>query len=401
MDQLELSVIQWSSQFPITQLSTQLLDPLHVPCTVSVMMGSEAWPELTRVALHRRGPDVSQVGTTWLGDLVAMDAVRPFTDEEVDSMGGKAAFLPSLWATTRLPMQNGNTTWAMPWQADARVIFFWRDILNGSGIDEESAFETPQSIAENMERLRTSEVAAPWSIWASSRATALQNAASWIWEAGGEFLSHDGRHVLFDQPEALKGLASFLRLAHRYAPPGHTLALQDHSVTERFARRQAAIAMGPCRWLMAIRSQATVSDVGARLGIATPPGPAFVGGSNLIVWQHTRRLQEAIDLVRLLTSREAQIDLRLLRSVPTRREVLAEPPYTNITHFRVIAQALESGRPFPVYAKWGPVENALADLLVYLWNNIPTSQDRDLESVIKPHLDSLAQRLTITLVSKT
>jgi ABC-type glycerol-3-phosphate transport system substrate-binding protein len=126
-----------------------------------------------------------------------------------------------------------------------------------------------------------------------------------------------------------------------------------------------------------------------------------VGGSNLIVWKHTRRVQEAIDLVRLLTSREAQIDLRLLRSVPTRKEALAEPPYTNIAQFRVIAQALESGRPFPVYAKWGPVENALADLLVYLWEHIPASQDRALESAIKPYLDSLAQRLTVTLVSKT
>ena len=139
----------------------------------------------------------------------------------------------------------------------------------------------------------------------------------------------------------------------------------------------------------------------AKLGIAPPPGPAFVGGSNLIVWQHTRRLQGAIDLVRLLTSREAQMDLRLLRSVPTRREVLTEPPYTSIAHFRVIAQALEGGRPFPVSPKWGTVENALANLLVYLWEHIPANQDRDLESAIKPYLDSLAQRLTITLVSKT
>ena len=46
MEQLELSVIQWSSQFPITQLSAQLLEPLHLPCTMRVMLGSEAsgWP---------------------------------------------------------------------------------------------------------------------------------------------------------------------------------------------------------------------------------------------------------------------------------------------------------------------------------------------------------------------
>ena len=52
-------------------------------------------------------------------------------------------------------------------------------------------------------------------------------------------------------------------------------------------------------------------------------------------------------------------------------------------------------------AKWGIVENALSELLMYLLESIPTSRDRDIEAAIRPHLDSLAQRLTVTLVSKT
>jgi multiple sugar transport system substrate-binding protein len=399
MDPLKLSLIQWSPQFPITQLSAQFLEPLHLPCVLSVMTGNEAWSELARIALRRDGPDVSQVGTTWLGDLAGMDAVRPFTDEEVHSMGGQAAFLPSLWETTRLPLGNGTGTWAIPWQADVRVIFYWRDFLEDSDIDETTAFETPQHIDEAMDKLSASGVAAPWSIWASSRSAALQNAASWIWAEGGELMSQDAQHVLFDQPEARKGLAAYLKLARRYTPPG--LGLQDHDVTQRFASRQAAIAMGPCRWLIAIRSQATVDDLDTRLGIASPPGPAFVGGSNLVIWQHTSRVQEAMHLVRLLTGKEAQVALRLIRSVPARLEVLRAPPYTTIAHYRVIAEALRSGRAFPVTPKWGTIENALSELIMYLWQHIPTYQDRDMESAIKPYLDSLAERLTVTLVSKT
>ena len=40
---------------------------------------ASAWDELMRIALYGQGPDVSEIGSTWLGTLVEMDALRPLT----------------------------------------------------------------------------------------------------------------------------------------------------------------------------------------------------------------------------------------------------------------------------------------------------------------------------------
>ena len=56
-----------------------------------------AWSDLVKVALYRDGPDVSEIGSTWLGDLVAMNALRPFAEQELAALGKPSDFLPSAW----------------------------------------------------------------------------------------------------------------------------------------------------------------------------------------------------------------------------------------------------------------------------------------------------------------
>jgi multiple sugar transport system substrate-binding protein len=61
-----------------------------------------ALSELMNIALQSQGPDVSQIGTTWLGSLTGMIALRLFRESEVELFGGKQAFLTSAWEGTTL-----------------------------------------------------------------------------------------------------------------------------------------------------------------------------------------------------------------------------------------------------------------------------------------------------------
>lgn len=144
------------------------------------------------------------------------------------------------------------------------------------------------------------------------------------------------------------------------------------------------------------------SERGARCaceaGIAAPPGPAFVGGSALVVWQHTRRLQEAMDLVRFLTGKQARSDcVYRMRHLTVRQDVLTEPPYTTDAHYQVMAEALRTGRTYPMIPKWGAVEKKLGEALVWLWNSLLADPDQDVEALVEPYLDGLARRLMVTL----
>jgi ABC-type glycerol-3-phosphate transport system substrate-binding protein len=251
-----------------------------------------------------------------------------------------------------------------------------------------------------MERLRASDVETPWGVWTDISYVTLHNASTWIWQAGGDFLSADGRRILLNRPEALNGLLAYLGL-HRYVSPDFKYVLGGgaHGY-ELFTSRRVAVAMGPNGWFGGIE-QSHGAEVLDRLGVAAPPGPAFIGGSNLVVWQHTHHTRDAYALVRFLASKQGQLEhCRLTGFLPTRLDVFSEPPYSTKPQYQVMAEALRTGRSYPTIRKWGAVEERLAAALVWLWNDILADPDQDLEALVKPYIEGIARRLAITLKTR-
>src|SRR3972149_5945361 len=71
----------------------------------------KGWAEIAKFGVFGHGPDVSSIGTSWIGSLAPMQALRPFTPQEVRALGGAEAFFESSWQTGLLP--NDPTPWAI------------------------------------------------------------------------------------------------------------------------------------------------------------------------------------------------------------------------------------------------------------------------------------------------
>src|ERR1051325_5370592 len=122
---------------------------------------ANALSEVVKYALYGHGPDVSAVGSTWLSNLISMNALRPFTEPELDRLGGPSVFIPALWRCGQAA--DASQVWAIPWLADTRLIYYRRDWLREAGLDEAAAFESPADLAQTLERLQT-QVTLPWVI---------------------------------------------------------------------------------------------------------------------------------------------------------------------------------------------------------------------------------------------
>lgn len=388
MSQLEISIMGDKGSLSATLERFQ--DPFHI----RQIDWDAAWEELTRASAHGRTPDVSQLPATWVDDFVDLGALRSFTQKDIESIGGPSAFLETAWKTVHMPW--GKMVWAIPWIADVRVIYYWRDSLRRAGIDEQTAFQTPELVEETLARLQAGGVETPWIVWTNVPFMTLQNAASWVWNAGGDLVSADGKQVLFGQSEALDGFRAYFDL-HRYMPRDFH-HLNNIQIIDRLLDQQAAVTMGPIGWLAIMRDRYAPDLVAEKVGVATPPGPAYVGGSNLVVWRYTRRARDAIALVRFLTSRQAQVDYcQRTGHLPVRLDALTEPPYTSDPHYQIMAEALRAGRTYPVFPKWGEIEEKLSDACLWFWDSIAADRDQDISALIKPHLESLARRLMVTL----
>jgi len=392
-EQLELSVCQNPSPEPALDL-LPLIERVGVKCRLRLMRWESAWNELVRVALDRVGPNVSQIGTTWVGNLAAMDVLRPFTLKEIEALGGSSAFLSSSWETALFVDQP--QFWAIPWLATSRVIYYWRDLLEQVGINEATAFQSLDHVTETFSRLYASGVAYPWVTQVNNSFFMLHNLTSWVWGAGGDFVTADGRRTLFNAPEARAGLQAYLSL-YPYLTP-NARELTDPQVIKLFLDRRAAVTLSGS-WLPAdLRRQGAPPELMARLGAALPPGPAFVGGSNLVVWQSTPYPELALKLIQALLSPPVQAEYgQSVGQLPVRLEVLAQPPFSTDPHFQVIVQALKTGRPLPRTPRWGVVEERLVATLTHIVDDLYAQPEEKLEAIISKHLDPLARRLDLIL----
>ena len=126
-------------------------DGIHV--RLEIIPWETAWARLVEIALYHTGPDVSQVGSTWVGDLVRMGALRSFTDKDVEKLQGPNTFFDSVWVRGFSDEPDEHAVYSIPWTGDARVVYYRRDLLYRAGIDERTAFRDAAQFQRTIARL--------------------------------------------------------------------------------------------------------------------------------------------------------------------------------------------------------------------------------------------------------
>jgi multiple sugar transport system substrate-binding protein len=371
----------------------------NVPINITELSWTTAWSDLVRIALYKDGAEISEAGSTWVGSFVGMDALRPYSLPEISKVGGAAAFLPSAWQNGSLV--GDDAVWAIPWLSDTRVIFYWRDMLEQAGIDENTAFQSFDQTEDTLARLQARGVATPWAVTTRRTPNTVYNISSWIWGADGDYLSADGRQMLIAEPEARAGMLRYFGL-YRFMPQRQE-AMDGIATFELFQHQNvAAIVSGP--WFLKWLRQRGVSPFTlSRIGVSLLPGPSFVGGTNLVIWKHVAidHEQLAVELVRYLVTSPALLDFyRHAGLLPARRDLLAQPPFGTDPHYQKIVEALEAGRPHSRITMWGLVEDRLVTALAHIWNEVRADPAQDIAALIEQQMVPLAQRLDATLAGQ-
>lgn len=391
MQELDLTVMD---NGPYTPAAWQLVleqfeQENRIRVNMRVLSWRAGWGELVKIALFGQGADVSEIGTSWVSNLIGMKALRPFTIAEIDSVGGAAAFLPAAWSTCVIDGQ----VYTLPYLADTRVVCYRRDWLARVGLDPARAFGSFPDFEETLQRLhRECSLATPWVI-AVSGANVLHDAAPWVWGAGGDFVSADGRRVLFADPPALAGWQAFFRL-RRYLAWMASVDMRPR--VDMLLGGQAAVSIFGAWVIMNYRRQ--YPEQIARWGSAPVPGVSFVGGVNLGLWQHSRRTEAALALVRFLMARPlATPYLTENVMLPTRLAALAVLAESADPWDQVFGAALKAGRAYPALMSWGLIEDQLIKTLTHIWAEALKDPHLEIENFLHGYLELLARRLNARL----
>jgi ABC-type glycerol-3-phosphate transport system substrate-binding protein len=396
---LELSIMNHGALFveEVRALLAQFKQNTRTEVSLRVLEWRDAWAELVRVALYNDGPDVSEIGSTWLSEFVNMTALRPFASTEIARFGGAQQFLPAAWRSATPTVANNvpQPPWAVPWLADMRLIHYRQDLFEQAGIEARTAFQSPQTLLETCARLQAARVAHPVVLPSRRSRMTLHNLAGWVWGNGGNFISSNGKKVLFLTEQAKAAVQAYFDLAH-YMPP--ELRDRDENQSDAsFLNGDAAWTIsGP--WLH--RSPDLSREVAEQARQALLPGVSYIGGSQLVIWKHSPYTEPALRLIRHLNSAEAQARLVQTSGLfPTRLEVLAREPFQSDPFYQMAAEGLKTGRTFPAGSLWGLVENKLAEAFTAIWSDIFLNTGADTHAIVDKHLADAAQRLNATLAA--
>ena len=396
MQQLRLSVFNHIAEKQ-TILLRSLLDAFerqhNIHVDFEVIDWGIGWARLVETAIYGRGPDLSEVGSTWVADLVRMNALQSFSPIDMKMIGGEKDFVPANWkAGVTLNTSDGSPiVWGVPWSTDVRLIFYRRDFLEQAKIDPTRAFSHVQDLALTLETLKAYGFQLPVSLATLRSPMTIHQMASWIWDCGGDFMMPDGKRVAFDTPSALQGMRYYFGLG-QYIPPRHH-KISELQVDRLFTSDDAALLFSGS-WLVGTPD---LNAMQANLGLAPMPGGTFAGGSHLVVWKHSVKKEAALLLTDFLVKHSAKHGIFPTFGLPAYLPSWAATPFMEEPYFSAFYSALQNGHSFPTSELWGLVEKRLADIVPSIWEKVLASDKPDIDKILAETIVPLARLLNLSL----
>jgi multiple sugar transport system substrate-binding protein len=278
-------------------------------------------------------------------------------------------------------------------------------VLAKAGVDEQTAFISPEAMLETLAKLKGAGVESPILLPSGKPlGSRIHLAASWIWGAGGDYISEDRRQTLFTQKEALDGLEAFFSL-YRYLASGD-YGLTQEECYDRFASGKSAVIVAGTTMLKNLR-QIRVPQVLENLGVVQVPGIPWVAGANIVIWKEAQLnpLSErgSIALAKFLTGTEAQVKYAEDQAaVPCRIEAFDATNFDLPVIKTAVRQSLLAGHSYRPIFLWIRIMNELRPALdnitqEFLDNTEAFPDVFSLRKLCVSHLEPLARRLGVLL----
>jgi ABC-type glycerol-3-phosphate transport system substrate-binding protein len=382
----------------IERLMTNFKRETGIDVHLKRMEWNNAWGQLISIATQGVGADISHVGSTWVSSLMTMNAISPMPRNLIAKVGSDQAFVHSAWSN--VTAEEDRNTYGIPLSTYVYIVAYRKDLLAEAGLNDNTAFATPQAFEQSIQKfeaMRAVDNAWLMPIVYSPFSDFVHMSASWIWSSGGHLMDNRGKQVVFNSPAALGGLKSFLTLLRRMPKTDYFGA--DQCMEAVVNGKAAAVITDVRAFVAAIQNQPQDTE---NIGAASLMSIPWSGGSSVVIWRHTQGYPDKFEACSKLTEFLArkQIMLELAsdsRILPSRTDALDELFKTDHALRPVMLQLISTGRSYRPIALWHRIEYQIGMELGGIVKELMQNPDADLDSTVTNAMNSLANRLNLTL----
>lgn len=337
------------------EVSTAFTEQTGAELNIEFVPWASAHDKFTNAIAGGQGPDVAEVGSTWVAEFADAGALAEIGGN-LDDAGLTEEFVPSLMDAATWD----DGVYGAPWYAGVRSLVYRTDMFEAAGLEAPTTWDEIVSVGTALKAANPDLI--PFPVPASVHTT-----TPFVWGAGGEVATEDGGTWTsgLDSAESVEGLTflSSLVTEHNLSTPAAS-TWNEADTRDAFARGEAAMIVSGS-WTPGSILEAA-PDLEGKLGVVPIPGPdggmspSFVGGSHLSVFETSENPDLAWTFVELMTTGEFAAKWgeqsgffpatnELLTSIEEADDPLVAP---------FALQMRDAGATLPVTPAWGQVEGA-------------------------------------------
>lgn len=341
----------------IEELKTAFTEATGATLDVQVQPWDGAHDKFVTAMAGGTGPDVAEVGTTWVPEFADAGGLDPLT-EDIEAAGLGEGLVQGLVEAGTLDGE----MYGMPWYAGVRSILANREMLEAAGVNEQ-----PQNWDELLTMITALKEHDPEWIPFPVAGGSLFSAMPFIWGAGGEIATEEGGTwtAAINSPESVEGLTWYTDLALEHG--ASTAAANTWVETDSLAAfLQGTVPMFITGSWVPATVKADNPEMADKLVAFTipakdsPVAPSFLGGSLMCRFTETQEPELAFELIKLVTTGEfATRWAEETNYFPGTTEAMDEVVAGGDELTAVFAtQMTEGGKSVPVTPAWGKIEGA-------------------------------------------
>lgn len=297
----------------------------------------------------RQTPDVSLIGTTWMGEFAksgALDQTPPAIDGE--------QFFPGSWDTTKV---NG-TSYGVPWYVETRLLYYRKDLAQRAGVQPPTSWSALTEFAQGLKQ----SGGAKWGIYLQPGGQgSWQTFLPFAWQAGASLTASDDASFALDSPEMTKALDYYKTFYTDGLSP--KAPLQEGALERSFVDGSVgSFVSGP--WHIGLLKDVGGADFVDKIGLAQMPreqaGTSFVGGGNLAVFEDSENRDSAWKFVQFLTQPQTQIKwYQTVTDLPSVKSAWDDAVLKSDPMLSQFGTQLDDAKSPPTIPNWEQVANVI------------------------------------------
>ena len=322
---------------------------------VTAVPWESAHDKLAGAVASGQTPDVSLIGTTWMGEFAEAGGLMPTPENLVD----EADFFEGPWQSTEV----GGTSYGVPWYVETRVLFYRSDLAEKAGWSEAPQnWDELEQFATDLEEKGGAEFGLNLQ---PGQTGSWQTMLPFAWSNGASLTNEEGTEYTIDSPEMAEALdyyTSFFENGH-----SETRLLDLGELETGFADgKYGSFISGP--WHTALVEDAGVKPdqyaVAPIPGPESSPGASFVGGGNLAVFNESDNPDNAWKYVQWLTEPEVQQGFyEEVGSLPSVQEAWETGDLAEDEQLQVFGTQLETAVSPPAVPTWEQVAGQIDSII--------------------------------------